>query len=341
MRARVILTTSVLALLALPVGARAQAGVYTTCPADGETIVVEVAATTCEDAAPVVAELVAKPADEAPSVLSAAGWSAVRAQPAETDGQYDVLATRGLATLRVRLRGTAPDVDGWEGGRELLFARRALVGGKPPPRGASLCTSAFLVRLRSGRLGGLSAGHCGGLRKKDRTVQRRNAALRRPPVPGLVLGRVLRILQRSKPYDALVLPVVQSANRPASPLIERGIERPPWRVVATARPLSGRAICMTGRTSGVDKCGRIASSRARRTERLVSHLAGTIIRCTTIRAAPGDSGGPVYTKPAADGTVRAVGLVTLIIRPAGDLMCFTPIKPVLSGLGAKLVAAQR
>lgn len=340
MRARATLAAAILLALALPAGAQAQADAYTLCPPDGEAILVEVSATTCEDVAPVVAALLEQPADGAVFVLAAAGWSPLRAQSAAAEGQHDLVAIRGLAALRVRRRGAAPDLDGWQAGRSLVFARKRLVLGRRAPNGSSLCTSAFLVRLRGGRLGGLSAAHCGGLRR-DRTVHRRNVALLRTPPPGILLGRVLRILTRSKPLDALVLPVLAGANRPASPVIDRGISRPPWRVVATAQPRSGRAVCMTGLTSGIDRCGEILSTRARRAERIVSGWAGVVVRCTTIAAAPGDSGGPIYTRPAADGTVRAIGLATLIVRPAGNRMCFTPIIPVLNGLGAKLVTASR
>jgi hypothetical protein len=331
----------VLVLLVAPVGAQAQTleNSYEPCPIAGDATLVEVSAITCGDAAPVVSALVAQPPEAAATVLSGAGWSPLRARSSEAGDQHDLVALRGLATLHVRRPGAAPDLDGWGAGRELIFARPQIIGGQPAPRGAALCTSAFLVRLSSGRRGGLSAAHCGGLRAKDHSVERHNAALRRQPAPGIVLGRVLRSLVRSQPYDALVVPVPSGPTRPASPVIDRGVNRPPWRVVATAQPSSGRAICMTGRTSGVDQCGHILSSRARSAERSVSRWAGRIVRCTTIEAAPGDSGGPIYTAPAADGTVRAVGITTLIVRTAGDRMCFTPIGPVLKGLHAKLVQA--
>ncbi len=243
---------------------------------------------------------------------------------------------RGTAALRVRRAGPAPDVDGWAAGRELVFARGTIVGGAPIPRGAATCTSAFLVRLR-GRPGGLSAAHCAGLRRDER-VHRRNAALRRPPAPGVVLGRVQRILTRRAPLDALVLPVPTGPGRSAVPFVDRGISAPPWAVAGTARPLAGRAICFTGRTSGADRCGRIRGAGLAGAERLLSLQAGLVVRCTTVPARQGDSGGPVYTAPAADGTVRAVGIVTLVVGPRSR-MCFTPLLPALDRLGARLVVA--
>jgi hypothetical protein len=221
-------------------------------------------------------------------------------------------------------------------GRELLFARGTLVGGQPPPRGAALCTSAFLIRL-GGHPGGLSAAHCGGTRR-DGTTQRNNAALRRPPQPGIVVGRVQRNLKRRRPLDALVLPVPSGPARPSAAVVDRGVSRPPWFVAGVGRPQSGRRVCFTGRTSGADRCGEIVDASRRRAELLLSAFAGTAVRCTTIRAREGDSGGPVYTAPRRNGTVYAVGITTLVVGPRAR-MCFTPLRPVLSALGATLVTA--
>ncbi|MDQ3675814.1 MAG: S1 family peptidase [Actinomycetota bacterium] len=336
MRLPALLVVGVVLLLLAPVGAQAQSELYTDCETVGDASIVQVAGITCEGAQGIVEALLAEPPQRAVAVLAAAGWAPLRARDGGRN-EHDLVALRGLETLRIRRRGATPDLDGWAAGRELLFARKKLVGGKRPPRGAVLCTSAFLVRLRSGRLGGLSAAHCGGLRK-DRTVHRRLAALRRPPAPGIVLGRVLRMLTRKRPLDALVLRVPHAANRPTSPVIDRGIARPPWRVVATAHPRSNRLVCMSGRTSGIDQCGHILGPEVRRAERFVSAFAGSVVRCTSIVARGGDSGGPVYTAPAANGTVRAIGVAAIIVRPSRR-MCFTPIKPALSALRAKLVTA--
>jgi hypothetical protein len=95
-------------------------------------------------------------------------------------------------------------------------------------------------------------------------------------------------------------------------------------------------VCFTGRTSGVDRCGRIVSRGARGAERLLSLQAGDVVRCTTVPARPGDSGGPVYTPPRPDGTVRAVGITTLIVGVQAR-MCFTPLNSVLGALRARLL----
>ncbi len=280
--------------------------------------------------------MAAAPAAQEVGVLRAARWTPLRAQ-STGEGAHDLVAVREGAALRIRRPGVAPDLDGWEAGRELLFARQQLVGGKPVPDGAVLCSASWLVRLAGGRLGGLSAAHCGGLRS-DRTVQRRNVALRRPPQPGIVLGRVRRIVTRSQPYDALVVPVSAGVNRSRVPVVDRGVSRPPWIVAGVGQPTAGRRVCFSGRTSGIDHCGRIRGTQARGAEFLLSAFAGFIVRCTTIPAREGDSGGPVFTAPRADGTVYAIGLTSIII---GDhaLMCFTPLRPVLNTLGASLVTA--
>jgi len=323
-------------LFALVLAPTASADEYTRCPDVPGASVVDAARVDCAAVAAVATATAAAPAADAVSVLTAQGWIPYRALPTDA-GEFDLVALRGTAALRLRRAGRAPDLDGFAAGRELLFARPTIVGGAPVPNGAALCTSAFLVRLESGSLGGLSAAHCAGLRS-DGTTQRRNAALRRPPVPGVVLGRVQRVVARSAPLDALLLPAPQGPHRTATAIVDRGVSRPPWVVAGVARSTGGRRACYTGRTSGVDRCGTLLGTRARPIERFLGVLGGGVVRCTSVAAAEGDSGGPVYTAPRADGTVRALGITTLIFGPR-DLMCFTPIQPVLDRLGARLVTA--
>jgi hypothetical protein len=337
MRSLVPIVVAALALFAVPAQAQSVAAgyVYTPCAAVGEATIVEVVGAACPAAQAVAAQVVAQPPDNEESALIAAGWTLVRAVSTDDGREHDLVATRGRSALRIRRPVPAPDLDGWEAGRQLIFAREPLVGGKPPPDGAVSCTASWLVRLRNGSLGGLSAAHCGGLRK-DHTVSRHNVALRRPPQPGLILGRVRRILTRSRPLDALVVPVPNGGGRTHVAVVDRGVELPPWPVAGLGRATSGRRVCFSGQTSGIDQCGAIVSRRARAGEALISGVAGVLVRCTTMRARPGDSGGPVYTAPAADGRVYAVGIVTLILVDNGQ-MCFTPLAPVLDGLGARLV----
>jgi hypothetical protein len=331
----VVVVLGALLTVAAPASAQAPLGDYESCEPVATASIVEVSGATCPEAQAAATAVAAAPAEGEGDALRAAGWTPVRALVAPDDSEHDVVATRGKAALRIRRGGPPPDLDGWAGGRELLFGRPTLVPGGRVPSGAVLCTSAFLVRLPGGSLGGLSAAHCGGTRS-DGSVQRRNVALRRPPQPGIVLGRVVRDLELSRPLDALLVPVNTSADRTASAVIDRGISRPPWTVAGRARPLRGRRICFSGRTSGIDQCGRIAGADAREFERGIRRRAGITVRCTTIRAREGDSGSAVYTAPRADGSVRAVGIAVIVVG-LGARMCFTPLEPVLGALRADLV----
>lgn len=315
--------------------ATASADSYRRCP-DRIGVEVDVARSSCAAAAPAAAAAAAAPPGEAVAVVAAEGWTPYRAVPADPTTFY-LVALRGPQVLRLRLEGATPDLDGFAAGRELLFARKTIVGGKPIPKGASLCTSGFLVRLPTGSLAGLSASHCAGLRR-DGTAERRNAAVRRAPAPGIVLGRVTQLLERSTPLDALVVPTPQSAGRTATPVVDRGVGRPPWVVSGIARSTGGRRVCFTGRTSGADRCGTLRGTPALPLERSVARVDGLTVRCTTVSAAEGDSGGPVYSAPRADGTVSALGITTLVVGPQRR-MCFTPLMPVLEELGAQLVVS--
>jgi hypothetical protein len=336
---RLVPLLALLTLLAgaAPAAAQTPLGVYTDCGPVADASIVDVSAAGCDEARAVATALAAAPAGDVVTPLRAAGWSPLRALVAPGATAYDLVAIRGRAALRIRRPGTPPDLDGWSAGRELLLARGRLVPGARPPRDAVLCTSSFLIRLPTGRLGGLSAAHCAGTRH-DGTAQRRNAVMRRAPEPGVLLGRVLRNLKRSRPLDALVLPVPGGQNRTASPVVDRGIERPPWSVAGVAQPLRGREICFSGRTSGVDRCGRILDRRAIPLERSMTRQLGSIVRCTSVRAAHGDSGSGVYTAPLADGSVRAVG-IAVAVAPIIPVMCFTPLLPVLHALRAQVVTA--
>jgi hypothetical protein len=334
---RALLAVTALLLGATPASAQAALGEYDHCGAVGEAPVVDVSGAPCTEAQALAAAMLTRLPAEGPDVLRTAGWTPLRALVAPDATQHDIVATRGRAVLHIRRPGATPDIDGWAAGRELVFARPTLVPGADVPSGGVLCTSAFLLRLPAARLGGLSASHCGGIRS-DGTTQRRNAALRRLPQPGVLLGRVVRNLERTRPLDALVLPIPTGPTRSASAIIDRGITRPPWWIAGTAQPFAGRAVCFSGRTSGIDQCGRIADSGARPLELRVRRIAGTVVRCTTIRAREGDSGSAVYTAPRADGSVRAVGIAVIVVGIASQ-MCFTPLQPVLDALSASVVTA--
>ena len=306
--------------------ASAQVGDYTPCEKSGDAVIVEVSGTTCDQARAVATALAGVAPSGVETVLRAQGWTPLRASATGFEQSYELFAVRGRAALWIRRRAEVPALDGWMAGRELLFSRGELVAGAPAPKGTAVCTSSFLIRL-NGRLGGLSAGHCAGLTRK-RTTLRRNAALRETRPVDVVLGGVRRNLWRARRLDALVLPVPSGPGRTAAPAVDRGILAAPLFVSGSARPRIGRRVCFSGRTSGIDQCGE-----------LIRSYPGTGgLPCTTITAGKGDSGSPVYTAPRTDGTVRAVGIATLVFGPFRS-MCFTPIEPVLDALDATLVTA--
>ncbi len=323
MEVRRVLLCSLLLATTATVPAHAQDS-YSRCPTADGTLLTMQARSDCATAAAVAAEVT--------TTSNAPGWTPIRATPGTQS--YDITLRQGNAVVRLRLAGDAPDIDGWSAGRELIFARRKLTPGGRVRGAAALCTSAFLVRWNH-RTAGLSAAHCAGL-KQDRTADLGNSALRRRPQPGIVLGRVLRVLTRTQPLDALLLPVPTAVNRPANPTIYRGDRRPPFVVKGIGKLTGGRRICFSGRTSGPDQCGTLAGRRARLAESYLSLATGVRVRCSNIRAREGDSGGPVYTAPRQDGSVYALGIVTLVFGPYGS-MCFTPLAPVLDKLNATLV----
>jgi hypothetical protein len=322
---RILLLAAAL-LCAAAAPANAEFGEYSQCPTAGDALFVEVSNATCGDAQAVAIALTAVPAAGVEAALRASGWTPLYVTPIDVQPAYDVVATRGTATVKLRRSGDAPDIDGWAAGRELLFSRLPLVGGAKPPDDSVLCTSSFLIRLGSSQ-GGLSAAHCGGVRRG--ATRRRNAALRRPPLPGIVLGGVRRNLaRRARAIDALVLPVPSGPGRPAADVVQRLYSQPPWFVRGRARPLLGRRVCFSGITSGPDNCGKI-----------IHGFPGTRgLACTTITAREGDSGSPVYTLPSADGTVRAVGIANIVYGILQS-MCFVPVDRALAALHATLVTS--
>jgi hypothetical protein len=326
-RTAATLATVALLLLGAATVARAETGVYDQCQPAGDALAVRVSGTGCEQARAAATAIAGASAADTAGALQAAGWTPLWVAALAGLPSYDLVATRGLATISLLRRGETPDIDGWMAGRELLFSRSTLVPGATPPEDSALCTSSFLVRLGA-HPGGLTAAHCAGLTKSGAT-KRRNAALRRPPQPGIVLGGVRRNLaRRARPIDALVLPVPSGAGRSAVPVIDRLSTQPPWFVRGSARPLLGRRVCFSGRTSGPDNCGTI-----------VHGFPGTRgLACTTITAREGDSGSPVYTPPRADGTVLAVGIANIVFGLLQE-MCFVPLQTALHALDATLVTA--
>jgi hypothetical protein len=325
---RIILLTVAFCLPTVtPAGAESDPDAFTECPTAGDAMFVEVSRASCDDARAVALAITAAPNVDLQTAIAPTGWTPLHVRDLDLQTAYDIYATRGTATVWIRRRGEAPDLDGWIAGRALVFSSGTLVPGGVAPRGSTLCTSAFLIRLGTS-LGGLSAGHCAGLTKRGVT-RRRNTAMRRAPQPAILLGRVRRNLQRRRPkIDAVVLPVASGPGRTPANAIERFSFQPPLFVRGRARPLLGRRVCFTGVTSGPDQCGKIV--------RRFPGVRG--LSCTNIIAREGDSGSPVYTAPAADGTVHAVGIANIVVG-IFQLMCFEPIDRVLDALDARLVDA--
>jgi hypothetical protein len=320
---------ALVATLALPATAHG-AGAYTTCPEDPD---VDVARVAC-DVALVAADAARESAGDDLRELRRAGWLPLSAR--DRRGRAEVVAVRRTAVLRYRRDGEPPDALAAAAGRELVFSSRALVGGAPVRGEAAFCTSGFTVRS-AGAFRMLTAGHCAADERSGRLV-RRYSALRRAPLPGVPLGTVFRSLYPRTSLDAALLRTLP--DRGAAPFVWRSDTRPPWAVVGAARALPGREVCMSGRTSGPDRCGRVAGRSGAAAARLLRELIGARVTCTTIRARQGDSGGPVYTKPRADGTTFALGTATLVIGQRSRL-CFTPIAPVLDAVDGRLLVAPR
>ena len=265
--------------------------------------------------------------------LAAQGWTPLRASATGYDDSYDLFALRGHAALWIRERGAAPDLDGWTAGRELLFSRGPLAGGAPAPQrddGMHLVVSDPAGASASPAS---ASGHCAGLTRGRRTL-RRHAALRtsrarwarprrRAAQPVAQAGDVAVTADRRARAARAVRsePHLRARHRP------RILGAPAVRHRQRA-PAAGREVCFAGRTSGTDLCGDIIES-----------YPGTGgLPCTTITARPRRQRLARVHAAAADGTVRAVGIATLVFGPFQS-MCFTPIGPVLEALSAKLVTA--
>ena len=120
-RMRSLVLAAAAMFAAVAPSAQAQTGVryaYERCAAVGEASVVGVAGATCAEAEAVAARVVAEPTAAAGATLKAAGWTPLRARSTGNQTEYDLVAVRNGAALRLRRPGAAPDLDGWEAGRE-------------------------------------------------------------------------------------------------------------------------------------------------------------------------------------------------------------------------------
>lgn len=192
------------------------------------------------------------------------------------------------------------------------------------------CTDGYVLRI-NGSACGLTAGHCsrypllppGGGAWETELAERQDVFLghRRRQALGSVIANAN--LGENGP-DALVFALDQVPQ--AAQQIDRG-SLTPLRVsgwLPTRRHRNGLVVCFSGRTSGMQRCGRVY-------ERLLEGRRRVV--CAHVKTTRGDSGGPVYTRPR-EGAVKAVGIVmaSRIFFGRGDL-CYTPIQTVLDAFG--------
>jgi hypothetical protein len=275
-------------------------------------------------------------ADEA-NALVAAGFTPVHVQQlgSERAGftHYGVVAVGFGVTVRYQRTGGAPDdVYAVNAGERLYFSKA--FGGSLID--TNKCTAAFTVRFADGRLGQLSAGHCGWEQRRfrhDKTfpfVSRDHGGL-----PFRYLSQVQRNLDMKGRLDALEYDVAPAPGFRITRLVARGLA-PPVMLTGVAklgRLDPGDTVCFSGITSG-EHCGGVRrGTGGKALNGLGRVFEGNRVVCTKAKARHGDSGSPVYTRPSGAGTARAVGIVSLA---AAGSMCFTPLQPVLDALGAQL-----
>jgi hypothetical protein len=264
--------------------------------------------------------------------LRDAGWQVASVERLRIDGValHQVRAVKGKRRIVYVRRGGDPHLSSslYMAGQTLAF-----------PRTKSGCTAGFVLRLGvTGTPVGTTAGHCSDYAFFDASGTWQTEAVTRVQGSGkkrrrTALGSVaLNTAPREAGPDALSFAL--DGVRNAAQEIDRGGGRPRLRVtgwVPTSEQRKGRVVCSYGRRTG-EQCGRIDFTVPLIAEQLVcAQLKRTVI--------PGDSGGPVYTRPRGR-SVRAVGVVKGSIDLPGPLytaeLCYTPIQKVLETFGAEL-----
>jgi hypothetical protein len=262
--------------------------------------------------------------------LEAAGWRAAEVERLRIDGValHQVWAVRGRKRIVYVRRGARAPVSPsvYRAGQALGF-HRSRAG----------CTSAFALRLPfTRRLVGLTAGHCsgyprsvppGGTQTEDAVRVLRSRRGRRKRVLGPLLANTA---PREGGPDALLFGVGGVSY--AAQQVQRGRRRPVrvtgW--LSTGKQRRGRVVCYYGQVSG-EHCGKIAFKVPLIAEELICARLERNVR-------PGDSGGPVYTRPRGRRT-RAVGVVKGSIDLTGPFytaeLCYTPIERVLRTFGTE------
>jgi hypothetical protein len=276
------------------------------------------------------------PAADELVALEQAGWRMVRLDHLRIDGVdlHQLWAAKGKRRVIYVRRGRDAIVDQfgeqrpYRPGQNLGFYRSPGVAGQ-----SWTCTGGYVLRQRvGGQLVGLTAGHCSNYPFYDGGAWQTEDAERQDIFLGQPRHQVLgAVISNTEPSESGPDALVFALDR--VPLAAQQIEQgslTPLRVtgwVPTRRQRNGMRVCFTGRTSGLEECGRIYDRLFEGTRRLV---------CAHVKTDSGDSGGPVYTRPR-DGAARAVGIVKASRRffGRGDL-CYTPIETVLEVFGATL-----
>jgi hypothetical protein len=259
---------------------------------------------------------------------------------------------RVTRTDRLRIEGVAIHQT-WaaEGNKKISYARRGgdlLVSETVYRPGQALrfprtdggCTAGFALELPTDDLPlGLAAGHCSDYPFTDSSgtwqteqverVRGSGASRKEEPLGSVLLNGLIGGGEAGP--DALIFAL--DGARYGAQQIERG-SRPLLDVAGwlpTAKHEKGRTVCFFGRMTG-ERCGKIDFT--------VPLIAQEVI-CVQLKrnVIPGDSGGPVYTRPA-DGHVQAVGVVLGSIDVPGPFydaeLCYTPIERILQTFGARL-----
>jgi hypothetical protein len=267
--------------------------------------------------------------------LEQAGWRTVRLDNLEIDGAdlHQLWATKGDRRIVYVRPGRDAVVD--EFGAQRVYRPAQEIGfyrSSAEPDTPWNCTAGYVLRI-DGAAFGLTAGHCsrypffppGGGAWETESAERQDVFLGHPRRQ--TLGSVITNTNLSEDGpDALVFALDQVPQ--AAQHIERG-SLTPRRVsgwLRTRRQRNGLVVCFSGRTSGMERCGRIYM-------RLLE--GGRRVVCAHVKTTGGDSGGPVYTRPR-EGAVKAVGIVmaSRVFFGRGDL-CYTPIQTVLDRFGAE------
>jgi hypothetical protein len=267
--------------------------------------------------------------------LEQAGWRTVNVDKLRIDGAdlHQLWAVKGQRRIIYVRPGSDARVDQfgqkrvYRPAQELGFYRSS---GEPDK--AWGCTGGYVLRIL-GTAFGLTAGHCsryplvppGGVWETE-FAERQDVFLghRRRQALGSVIANAN--LGENRP-DAFVFALDQIPQ--AAQHIDRG-SLTPLRVsgwLPTRRHRKGMVVCFSGRTSGMQRCGRVYERVLEGRRRVV---------CAHVTTTGGDSGGPVYTRPR-EGAVKAVGIVmaSRVFFGRGDL-CYTPIQTILDAFGAEL-----